>query len=201
MFSVVARCSQSIEDGGREELVTEDLTPIDEALVRRQGSANHPRINPELRGDVLLVNPPPGHLLNLHPALLPEHSESPLSRRPTSRKQLDRSLRTGALSIELTPDVSHDTSDVMKKINALQLRQSLGKVVAALARSGEPVLLEKGRKPVAVLISLRDFRERFVEKAAAEERAGILAEMDRLATASVDPTPAAGILRELRGNG
>ena len=89
----------------------------------------------------------------------------------------------------------------MKKVNALMLRQSLGKVVASLARTGEPILLEKGRKPVAVLISLRDFRERFAEKDAAEERERILAEMDGLAGTSVDPTPAVKILRGLRGDG
>lgn len=87
----------------------------------------------------------------------------------------------------------------MKRVNALALRQSLGKVVDTLERTGEPVLLERGRRPVAVLISLRDFHERFVEKAAAEERDRILQEMDRLARPSSDRTPAVEILRELRG--
>jgi prevent-host-death family protein len=89
----------------------------------------------------------------------------------------------------------------MKRVNALQLRQSLGKVVAALQRTGEPIILEKGRRPVAALISLRDFQERFVEKAAVAARERILAEMDALATASVDTTSAVEALRELRGNG
>ena len=87
----------------------------------------------------------------------------------------------------------------MKRVNALELRQSLGKVVAALQRNGEPIILEKGRRPVAVLISLRDFQERFVEKAAAEERAQVLEEMDQLARASSDPKPGVELLRELRG--
>jgi prevent-host-death family protein len=86
----------------------------------------------------------------------------------------------------------------MKTVNALQLRQSLGAVVEELERSGEPVLLQKGRRPVAVLISLRDFEERFVERAAAEARQEILARMDRLARPSADPTPAVEVLRELR---
>lgn len=88
----------------------------------------------------------------------------------------------------------------MKRVNALQLRQSLGKVVASLERTGEPILLEKGRRPVAVMISLRDFQERFVEKAAAEARDQVLAEMDALATESIDKTPAGEVLRELRGH-
>jgi antitoxin (DNA-binding transcriptional repressor) of toxin-antitoxin stability system len=88
----------------------------------------------------------------------------------------------------------------MKSVTALQLRQSLGKVVATLQRTGEPIILEKGRRPVAALISLRDFQERFVEKAGVEARERILAEMDALATASVDTTPALDVLRESRGN-
>lgn len=87
----------------------------------------------------------------------------------------------------------------MKRVNALELRQSLGKVVSALERNGEPVILEKGRRPVAVLISLKDFRERFVEKAATEERNRLFERMDALARRSADPTPAVEILRELRG--
>lgn len=86
----------------------------------------------------------------------------------------------------------------MEKVNALELRQSLGKVIATLQRTGEPILLEKGRKPVGVLISLQDFHERFVEKSAAEARERILEEMDALAMHSLDATPAIEVLRELR---
>lgn len=90
--------------------------------------------------------------------------------------------------------------DGMKRVNALEPRQSLGKVVAGLQGGGEPILVEKGRKPVAVLISLRDFQERFVEKAAAEARIRVLEGMDRLAMLSVDGTPPVDALRELRGS-
>lgn len=86
----------------------------------------------------------------------------------------------------------------MRKVTALELRQSLGEVVAALQRTGEPILLEKARKPVGVLISLKDFNERFVEKAAAEARNRILSDIDALSIASVDSTPAVEILREVR---
>lgn len=89
----------------------------------------------------------------------------------------------------------------MKRITALELRQSLGKVIEQLVQTGEPLLLEKGRKPVAVLISLRDFHERFVEKSAAEARDAILREIDAIATDSVHKTPAVEVLQELRGRG
>lgn len=89
----------------------------------------------------------------------------------------------------------------MEKVNALELRQSLGKVVERLERTGEPILLEKGRRPVAVLISIRDFQERFVEKAAAAARDQVLEGIDQLAAPASDPTPAIDILREIRGSG
>jgi len=89
----------------------------------------------------------------------------------------------------------------MKRINALQLRQSLGKLVSTLQKTGEPILLEKGRKPVAAIISLRDYRERFVEKAASEERDRVLETIDALARRSADETPAVDLLREMRGDG
>lgn len=95
--------------------------------------------------------------------------------------------------------MTYDTFSVMQKLNALQLRQSLGKAIETLHRTGEPILLEKGRKPVAVLISIQDFQERFVEVAAAEARDRILKDMDELARASQDETPAVEILREVRG--
>jgi PHD/YefM family antitoxin component YafN of YafNO toxin-antitoxin module len=89
----------------------------------------------------------------------------------------------------------------MKKVNALELRQSLGKVIATLQRTGEPILLEKARKPVGVLISLKDFQERFVERSAADARKRILEEIDSLARPGVDPTPTVEVLRQLRGTG
>jgi prevent-host-death family protein len=87
----------------------------------------------------------------------------------------------------------------MRRVNALELRQSLGKVVRRLEKDGAPILLERGRRPVAVLISLRDFEERFVERAAAEARDALLAEIDSLVRDAADPTAAEDILRELRG--
>jgi PHD/YefM family antitoxin component YafN of YafNO toxin-antitoxin module len=58
----------------------------------------------------------------------------------------------------------------METTNALQLRRSLGRVLSKLERDGKPILIEKGRKPKAVLISLRDYNERFVDAVAADER-------------------------------
>lgn len=90
-------------------------------------------------------------------------------------------------------------ADKMTTASALQLRQSLGRVIARLKRSGEPVLLTKDRKPVAVMISIADYEERFSEKAASDRRRQILAEVDAAVRNSVDKRDAATLLRELRG--
>jgi prevent-host-death family protein len=90
----------------------------------------------------------------------------------------------------------------MKRVNALQLRQSLGKVLEELAKDGEPIMVEKGRQPAAVLISLRDFRERFHEKDAADQRDQLIARMEEIIrnATKIDPRPGLEILRELRGH-
>jgi prevent-host-death family protein len=51
----------------------------------------------------------------------------------------------------------------METVNALELRQSLGRVLQRLKKTGQPILLEKDRKPAAVIISLEDYRKRFVD--------------------------------------
>ncbi len=88
----------------------------------------------------------------------------------------------------------------MKKVNALTLRQSLGKVLRDLARNEGPILVEKGREPAAVLISVKDFRERFVDKHAAEERKTLVEHMIALRKRKgKSNTSSLDILRSLRG--
>ncbi len=89
----------------------------------------------------------------------------------------------------------------MKRVNALQVRQSLGRILDQLDRAGEPILVEKGREPRAVLVPLGLFRERFVDKTVHEERMAIgrrIAELRRGRRAGRD-RPAEHLLRELRG--
>jgi prevent-host-death family protein len=86
----------------------------------------------------------------------------------------------------------------MVTANALELRQSLGRIIARLKRTKEPILLKKGKEPVAVLISLEDYQERFSERDAAEQRLRLLEQLDALARPSVDGRAAVTILRELR---
>ena len=65
----------------------------------------------------------------------------------------------------------------MNSVNALTLRQSLGRVLRQLERGGAPILVQRGRQPAAVLISLRDYQERFVDREADARRQSIVAEL------------------------
>ena len=65
----------------------------------------------------------------------------------------------------------------MTKVNALSLRQSLGKVLRSLSKGGGPIYVEKNNKPVAVLISLTDFQERFADLEALHERERLIDEI------------------------
>ena len=84
----------------------------------------------------------------------------------------------------------------MKEVTAVELRQSLGKIARRLERDGEPILLKLGRRPVGVIVSLRDYRERFALQEAAAERQRLVDEIlgDRR-SGRVDVATA---LRELR---
>lgn len=87
----------------------------------------------------------------------------------------------------------------MKTISSLTLRQSVTKVLATLRRTGEPILVENGRKPAAVLISLEDYQMRFVDRDAHERRIALIKKILDSAAIADDPCPAEDILRELRG--
>ena len=65
----------------------------------------------------------------------------------------------------------------MRQVTAAELRQSVGRIARALERTGEPILLKMGQRPVAVLITLKDFKERFALKDAETERKRLVAEI------------------------
>ena len=90
---------------------------------------------------------------------------------------------------------------LMKKINALQLRQSLGKIIESVEKSGEPVLLERGRKPAAVIISIEDFKSRFADKDAESQRMETVKRIKELELKSVRKESAEVMIREIRSGG
>ncbi len=83
-------------------------------------------------------------------------------------------------------------------MNTLQLRQSIAGAIRELEANGEPIILDNRNRPVAVIISLKDFQERFAEKAASEAIAKVVAEMDLLARPAADKKSGVEILRILR---
>ncbi len=84
----------------------------------------------------------------------------------------------------------------METINALKVRQSFGKVLKNLQKKNEPILIEKGRTPVAVLISLTAFKERFVDYREKEKREALVQLAKKSATSPKKES--LKVLRELR---
>ena len=86
----------------------------------------------------------------------------------------------------------------MKTVNALQLRQSLGQVLDHLERHGDPILVCRRRMPAAALVSLKDYRERFVDREADERRREVVARLRGLKFKSPAGGSTLDILRDLR---
>tara|TARA_B100000315_G_scaffold57201_1_gene51531 strand:+ start:780 stop:1046 length:267 start_codon:yes stop_codon:yes gene_type:complete len=82
------------------------------------------------------------------------------------------------------------------KVNALQIRQSFGKILKKLQSSDEPIIVEKGRIPVAVLISLKTFKERFVDYREVQKRKELLKSFKESAVES--QTSSIEVFRKLR---
>jgi len=87
----------------------------------------------------------------------------------------------------------------MKTVNALALRNNLGRVLDTLAESGEPVLVSKGKTIRAVLITPEDFKRRFVDVQSEDEKQKLLATIKGLRSPNISGKNSLEILRELRG--
>jgi len=86
----------------------------------------------------------------------------------------------------------------METVNALQLRQSLGRILKRLAKTGRPILLEKDRKPAAVIISLEDYRTRFVDIEADRRRRDTVERIKSAVLRTPKGSSTLDILREVR---
>jgi len=87
----------------------------------------------------------------------------------------------------------------MEKVNALELRQSLGRVLQRLKKNGQPILLEKDRKPAAVIISLEDYRKRFVDVDADEVRKEMIRRIKDAGLRTPKGVSSLDLLRGVRG--
>jgi antitoxin (DNA-binding transcriptional repressor) of toxin-antitoxin stability system len=82
----------------------------------------------------------------------------------------------------------------MKTINALAVRKELGAVLDSLAAGGSPVLVTRDRQPVAALVPIAIFRQRFVDYLASDALEKAMAELASLQTSA----PGGDSLQELR---
>lgn len=87
----------------------------------------------------------------------------------------------------------------MRTVNALKIRNNLGEVLDLLNNTGEPILISKGRKLRAVLITPEQFKRRFLDYQAEERKRQLLETIKDLRHDSLERKGSVEVLRELRG--
>ncbi|MGA1840754.1 MAG: type II toxin-antitoxin system Phd/YefM family antitoxin [bacterium] len=87
----------------------------------------------------------------------------------------------------------------MKTVNALKVRNNLGEILDTLTKTKEPILLSKGREIRAVLITPEQFKERFLDFQAEEQKKELFKRIKDLRLKSKNAEKSIDILRELRG--
>lgn len=87
----------------------------------------------------------------------------------------------------------------MKTVNALEIRNHLGSVLEELEKSREPILISKGRQVRAALITIDDFKKRFIDRQAEEERERLLNKIHNLEKERIGARESIDILRDIRG--
>jgi prevent-host-death family protein len=87
----------------------------------------------------------------------------------------------------------------MEKVNALKLRNNLGEILDRLSTKGDPILISKGRKIRAVLVTPEDFERRFLDVKAQEEKDQLLELFKSLRKRNKESIPSLKVLRQLRG--
>ena len=87
----------------------------------------------------------------------------------------------------------------MEQVNALKLRNHLGEILDRLREKGEPILVSKGRKVRAVLVTPEQFEKRFLDWQAEEQRRRFLNNVAQLKKKKKAPLDSLTVLRQLRG--
>lgn len=87
----------------------------------------------------------------------------------------------------------------MKEVTVLTLRKRLGEILEQLEKTGEPVLVSKGRKARAVMITLGQFEQRFLVYQAEEKKRDLLAKIEASRSARIGRKSSVDVLRALRG--
>jgi len=87
----------------------------------------------------------------------------------------------------------------MEEVNALKIRNNLGEILDRLNDKGEPILISKGRKIRAVLVTPEQFAKRFLDLQAKEEKKRFLEVVKRLRKGKKESLSSITVLRQLRG--
>jgi PHD/YefM family antitoxin component YafN of YafNO toxin-antitoxin module len=88
----------------------------------------------------------------------------------------------------------------VKEVNALKLRNNLGEILEQLNKTGEPILISKGRMVRAVLITPEQFEKRFLDYQAEEKKKKMQEKILALRAGRVGDRGSVAVLRELRGH-
>ena len=87
----------------------------------------------------------------------------------------------------------------MKTVNALKIRNNLGEVLELLTKTGEPIMVSKGRQIRAVLITPEQFQKRFLDYQAEEQKKRLFETINCLRVNSLETKSSVDVLRKLRG--
>ena len=87
----------------------------------------------------------------------------------------------------------------METVNALKVRNNLGEILDRLNKKGEPILISKGKKIRAVLVTPEQFEKRFLDVKAKEEKKRFLDTVRELSKGRVSAKSSLDALRQLRG--
>ena len=98
----------------------------------------------------------------------------------------------------IKPISSAGVSD-MERVNALKLRNNLGEILDRLSAKGDPILISKGRKIRAVMVTPEDFEKRFLDVKAQEEKEKLLELFKSLRKQKKESIQSLKVLRQLRG--
>jgi PHD/YefM family antitoxin component YafN of YafNO toxin-antitoxin module len=95
--------------------------------------------------------------------------------------------------------ISYGAVYTMERVNALKLRNNLGEILDRLSAKGDPILISKGRKIRAVLVTPEDFERRFLDVKAQEEKDQFLELFKSLRKGKKESIQSLKVLRQLRG--
>jgi len=87
----------------------------------------------------------------------------------------------------------------MEEVNALKLRNNLGEILDRLRDKGEPILVSKGKKLRAVLVTPEQFEKRFLDWQVEAQRKRFLNNVASLKKKKKNRLESLEVLRQMRG--